>query len=58
MQEAQRLLVGAGRKATVSLRERLWRREQKAQAVIAELAEQVELVPGLFSPWLQDTCTV
>lgn len=50
MQEAQRLLEGAGRKATVSLRKGPWIRggggRREKQAAIVELAEQVELVPG------------
>lgn len=51
MQEAQRLLEGAGRKATVNLRKGLRVVEEeegkeKEQAAIEGLAEQVELVCG------------
>lgn len=67
VQEAQRRLEGTGRKATVSLKKKKgrWIRgggggwEKRKQAAIVELAEQVELVPRLFSPLAPGhTCTV
>lgn len=63
MQKAQRLLEGAGRRATVSSRTGLWKRERSEkkktkQAAGLEQAEPVQLVPGLFSLRLQDACIV
>lgn len=47
VQEAQRLLESAGRKATVNLRNGLWiRGGGEKHAAVVEQAEQVELVSG------------